>query len=471
MLGFAIFAVIFVVTLIISIIYLYPKKTKTTTVPGLEPTNKEDGNLPDIGRAGSLHEFLMDLHEQYGPIASFWMGEKLIVSIASPELFKEHLTVFDRPPELFNIFLPILGEQSIQYANGTVGRKRRQAMDQTFSHDQLSLYYDGLQKIANDIETKWLSLVKEEHIPLSQYMFAFSIKAALQSFLGGHFKDDKEVLAFKRDYDVVWAEMEHRLADPELPADNTVRAKAFNESLQRIKDAVMKSIEDRKKISAKSDDYIFLDRMIDFNEDDDLTFCDGIVSLLGGFHTTANVLTWAMYFLASHQDVQDKVHKELKTVLKDEPVNPHNIKKLQYLRQVIDETLRCGVIAPWAARFQDFDSELGGHKIPKNTPVIHALGVVLHDEKIWPLPNKFDPDRFNPENTKARPNLAFSPFGFAGKRICPGYQFAYIEASILLATILLRFKIDLVEGQVVKPVFGLVTHPLDEIWITISKRK
>lgn len=38
----------------------------------------------------------------------------------------------------------------------------------------------------------------------------------------------------------------------------------------------------------------------------------------------------------------------------------------RYLRQVIDESLRCAVIAPWAARYQDFDSELGGHKIPKN---------------------------------------------------------------------------------------------------------
>ena len=56
-----------------------------------------DGNLPDIGRAGSLHEFLMELHEEYGSIASFWMGEKLVVSIASPELFKQHLSVFDRP--------------------------------------------------------------------------------------------------------------------------------------------------------------------------------------------------------------------------------------------------------------------------------------------------------------------------------------------------------------------------------------
>ena len=38
----------------------------------------------------------------------------------------------------------------------------------------------------------------------------------------------------------------------------------------------------------------------------------------------------------------------------------------RYLRHVIDETLRCAVVAPWAARFQDYDSQLGGHFIPKN---------------------------------------------------------------------------------------------------------
>ena len=56
-----------------------------------------DGNLADLAKAGSLHEFLMELHKTFGPIASFWMGQKLTVSIASPELFKEHSHVFDRP--------------------------------------------------------------------------------------------------------------------------------------------------------------------------------------------------------------------------------------------------------------------------------------------------------------------------------------------------------------------------------------
>lgn len=71
-----------------------PKLLKNTQSLSL---SHRDGNLSDIIRAGSLHEFLVGLHKQYGPIASFWMGEQLIISIASPTLFKQHISVFDRP--------------------------------------------------------------------------------------------------------------------------------------------------------------------------------------------------------------------------------------------------------------------------------------------------------------------------------------------------------------------------------------
>ncbi|XP_048237190.1 cytochrome P450 20A1-like [Haliotis rufescens] len=473
MLAFLIFAATFVVVLIIAVIYIYPKSSaKGTTVPGLSPTTTEDGNLADIRRAGSLHEFLMDLHQQFGPIASFWMGPQLVVSIASAELFKQHQNVFDRPPELFRLFEPLIGAKCIQYANGGDGRARRTAYDKSFSHEELKMYYPNLQKVTDGLVNKWSSMVKEEHIPLGQYMFAFSIKAALITLLGDCFENDKEILSFKTHYDLVWSEMEHRLADPTIPDDDSPRAKTFSESRKKVIDSVMKSVEHRKKHGSKSEEHLLIDRILDHHTDIDVGHSDCLTYLVGGFHTTGNLLTWAFYFLATHQDIQEKVFKEVIKVLgQDDTVEHHNLNDLKYLRQVIDETLRCAVVAPWAARFQDFDSELGGHKIPKNTPVIHALGVMLQDETVWPLPNKFDPDRLSTEQSKGRPSLAFSPFGFAGKRICPGYRFAYVETTMCLATLIRKFKVNLVEGQVVKPEFGLVTHPVDEIWITVSKRK
>ena len=72
---------------------------------------------------------------------------------------------------------------------------------------------------------------------------------------------------------------------------------------------------------------------------------------------------------------------------------------------------------------------------------------------------------------KSLPKYAFEPFGFAGKRKCPGYRFAYVELTVILATLLRKIKFDLVEGQVVTSEYGLVTKPKEEIWVTVSPRK
>ena len=66
----------------------------------------------------------------------------------------------------------------------------------------------------------------------------------------------------------------------------------------------------------------------------------------------------------------------------------------------------------------------------------------------------------------------FEPFGFAGKRKCPGYRFAYMEVAVFMSVLVRKFKFKLVDGQAeVTPVYGLVTTPSEEIWITLEKRE
>ena len=84
---------------------------------------------------------------------------------------------------------------------------------------------------------------------------------------------------------------------------------------------------------------------------------------------------------------------------------------------------------------------------------------------------RFDPDRFTHEHARERSHLSFVPFGFAGKRACPGQKFSYAEICVVLVTLLRKYKVKMVKGQDIEPVYGLVTHPSEEIWITISKRK
>ncbi|KAK2558775.1 Cytochrome P450 20A1 [Acropora cervicornis] len=189
--------------------------------------------------------------------------------------------------------------------------------------------------------------------------------------------------------------------------------------------------------------------------------CDNIMSfLIGGFHTTGNMMTWCLYYLTKHPEVQEKVYEELIEVLGDEDIKP----------QVIDETLRVSVLAPWGARIHEFDLQVGEYIIPKETPMLLPFGVVLQDPNLWPEPQRFDPDRFNSDNLKKLPNLSYQPFGFAGKRKCPGWRLSIAEGLVFLSVLVKRFKFHLVEGQHVKPVYRLVTSPSEEIWVTVTKR-
>lgn len=61
-------------------------------------------------------------------------------------LFK-YFAVYLLTAELFKLFEPLIGKKSIQYANGPEGRKRRQLMDRSFSHEAVKDYYEHFVKV------------------------------------------------------------------------------------------------------------------------------------------------------------------------------------------------------------------------------------------------------------------------------------------------------------------------------------
>ena len=83
---------------------------------------------------------------------------------------------------------------------------------------------------------------------------------------------------------------------------------------------------------------------------------------------------------------------------------------------------------------------------------------------------RFNPDRFSEDARKSLPSCGFEPFGFAGKRKCPGYRLSYVEASLFISDLVRKFKVKWVEGQVVEPMFGMITKPKEEIWVTVERR-
>jgi cytochrome P450 len=70
--------------------------------------------------------------------------------------------------------------------------------------------------------------------------------------------------------------------------------------------------------------------------------------------------------------------------------------------------------------------------------------------RYWDSPDRFDPDRFLPERVAMRPRHAYIPFG-AGQRMCIGNVFATVEAQVITAMVLQRFRFSLPEGASVEP--------------------
>ncbi|XP_076460826.1 cytochrome P450 20A1-like [Babylonia areolata] len=460
-------------SLVSRILQLFKNGTPRSTVPGMEPSDDQQGNMNDIEKAGSLHQFLMGLHKEFGPIASFWWGKQQAVSIASPELFKQHHHVFDRAVELFRLFEPVFTPHSIGFTNGTEWKLRRQAYDKVFKDDIMDIYYEKLQKIADEVASTWDKAEEDDHFPLGEHMFQYAAKTALIGLLGDTLTDDNEVMAFKQSCDTVLNMVNKSHEHSISTAVNSPTTQDFQKALTTMKDTVARAVKERERHGAESRDFLLIDAIIGYHPDDEeRRFGDAISYLLGYIHI-GKLLTWCVYYLCTclHEECQERLYQEIVDVLgTTEPLTHQSLGKLQYLRQVLDETLRCAVVAPWAARYSDEDMQLGGHKIYAGTPVIHALGVALMDEHIWPNPTAFDPDRFSEERSKGRPTLAFSPFGFAGNRKCPGYRLAYVMASIMMVSALQKFRFMLVPGQDVKPVFGLITHPKEEIWIKVARR-
>jgi cytochrome P450 len=164
-----------------------------------------------------------------------------------------------------------------------------------------------------------------------------------------------------------------------------------------------------------------------------------IIFLFAGQDTTATTLTYTLWALGRHPEIQDRVAAEVAAV-GDRRLTTDDVGHLGYTVQVLKEALRLCPPGPTGSRMATQDVEVAGYRVEAGTMLVFGRMSVQRDPSLWENPLQFDPDRFSPQNSKNRDRWQYVPFG-GGPRSCIGDHFAMLEATLAVATIIRQVQI------------------------------
>ncbi|XP_056403233.1 cholesterol 24-hydroxylase-like [Hyla sarda] len=198
-------------------------------------------------------------------------------------------------------------------------------------------------------------------------------------------------------------------------------------------------------------------------------FVDNFVTFfIAGQETTANQLSFAVQELARHPEILTKVQAEVDEVIGSKrDIDYEDLGKLQYLSQVLKETLRLYATVPGTTRTTEEETIIEGVRIPAGSNVMFNTYIMCRMEKYYPDPLVFNPDRFHPD----APKHAYVYFPFSlGPRTCIGQVFAQMEAKVVMAKLVQRYEFELVEGQSSMILDTGTLRPLDGVICRLRPR-
>jgi cytochrome P450 len=163
--------------------------------------------------------------------------------------------------------------------------------------------------------------------------------------------------------------------------------------------------------------------------------------LLAGEDTTANTLAWMVYLLSRNRWALERASCEVRRALGDErvPTRFEQLEQLEFVEACAHETMRLKPVAPLLALQAARDTHLGGIAIPAGTRCLFLMRAPALDERHFPHPLAFDPDRWLQGDGLGARRVAM-PFG-AGPRMCPGRYLALLEIKMAMATLLGGFDL------------------------------
>jgi cytochrome P450 len=417
--------------------------------------------------------FMERLAREYGDVVHFRLGRRHVYLLNHPEHVKgvllTHYANFlkGRGHARRDNFLGL----GLVTSEGAFHRRQRQLTQPAFNHERLGAYGETMARLTAEAAAGWR---EGERLDVLDSMRQITLPIASQTLFGTRVDTEHEriIEAFRMGLNRFrWFKPSgSRLGDRLSPA----RRRRDRQSRETIETLVSEIIKGRRREDEDRGDLLslLLSRAVEEGEQltSDRQIRDEAVTLfIAGFENIATALTWTLYLLAQHPEVEERLHAELDGVLGGRLPGAEDIPRLAYTRMVLEEAMRVYPPVPRLVRTALRDYEVGGYNVPAGSLVVVSQYLMHRDSRFWEEPERFDPERFTPEAKRARLAYTYFPFG-GGQRRCIGDGFAYMEGVLVLATLASRWRLRLDPRNRVDLLATHFLHPKGPLSMTAERR-
>ncbi|KAM5329864.1 cytochrome P450 3A12 [Glossophaga mutica] len=444
------------------LIYLYgtyPHRIfKKLGIPGPTP-------LPFVGTVLGYHrgfvEFDQECFKKYGRMWGFYDGRQPVLGITNPDLIKAVLV-----KECYSVFTnrraigPVgFMKSAISLAEDENWKRIRTLLSPTFTSGKLKEMFPIINQYG-DMLVRNLRKEAEKGKPISlkDIFGAYSMDVITSTSFGVNIdslnnpqdpfvENTRKLLRF-RFFDPFILSI---LLFPFLtPVFEILNIYLFPKSITDFFIKTVKRMKESRLQDKQKHRVDFLQLMINSQNSKETDshkalsdlelIAQSIIFIFAGYETTSTSLSFLMYLLATHPDVQQKLQKEIDATFPNKaPPTYDALVQMEYLDMVLNESLRLFPIAGRIERVCKKDVEINGVFIPKGTVVMVPTFTLHRDPEYWSEPEEFHPERFSKSNKDSINPYIYMPFG-NGPRNCIGMRFAFMNMKLAIVKVLQNFS-------------------------------
>jgi cytochrome P450 len=418
--------------------------------------------------------YLQKAIREHGDVVFFKFGPQKVFFLNNPEHIKDVLVTHHQSfmkGRALQRSKRLLGE-GLLTSEGDFHRRQRRLAQPAFHRARMASYGEVMTEYAAVTAARWRD---GETLDISQEMMRLTLAIVAKTLFDANVESEADEIgaaltAVMELFDMLLMPFSELLEKLPLP-----HVRRFKRAKERLDSTIYRIIAERRRSGEDRGDLLSMllsarDEEGDGGQMSDLQVRDEVMTIfLAGHETTANALTWTWYLLSQNPQVEAKLHEEIDAVLQGRPPTVEDVPRLRYTEMVVAESMRLYPPAWAIGRLALVDHEIGGYTVPAKTLVLMSPYATQRDERFFPAPECFDPERWTTEAKESRPAFSYFPFG-GGPRRCIGEGFAWMEGILLISALAQHWRMRLVANHPVEPLPVITLRSKYGMKMTLTKR-